>query len=217
LKQQLEIEASSRPGRGKNSARRLRGGGKVPAVLYGQQQKAIAIALDAKEMTRILASPAGHNRILNVKIEGGTATAGMVADWQVDPVRGVLLHVDVRRVDLNQKVSVTVPVQTIGVAVGVKEQGGFEEVVTREIEIECLPLDIPEKLEVDISNLTVGQSIRAGDVPLRADWTLRTNAARVMVHVVAKKAELEVPAEAAAAPAAEGAAPAEEPKAKPEQ
>jgi large subunit ribosomal protein L25 len=210
LKQQLDLEGSLRTERGKNAARRLRVAGRVPAVLYGLGEDAVAIALDRKEMTRLLGSPAGHNRILNVKLDGGKNASGMAVDWQVDPLRGDLLHVDVKRVDLTQKVTVTVPIQTVGVAVGVKEQGGFEEVVTREVEIECLPLDVPEKIEIDITNLEVGKAIRAGDLALNESWTVRTTASRVLVHIVMKKAEVE--AAEAAAPVVAAEAGAEAPK-----
>jgi len=211
LKQQLDLEGSLRTERGKNAARRLRGAGRVPAVLYGRGEEAVAITLDRKEMTRILGSPSGHNRILNLKLDGGNNASGMAVDWQVDPLRGDLLHVDVKRVDLTQKVVVTVPIQTAGVAVGVKEQGGFEEVVTREVEIECLPLDVPEKIEIDITNLEVGKAIRAGELTTHDNWTVRTNPSRVLVHIVMKKAEVEAAEAAAPVVAAEGAA--EAPKA----
>jgi large subunit ribosomal protein L25 len=203
LKQQLDLEGSLRSERGKNESRRMRAAGRVPAVLYGKGEDAMAITLDRKEMTRILGSPAGHNRILNVKLDGGLSTSGMAVDWQVDPLRGDLLHVDVKRIDLKQKVVVTVPVQTSGVAIGVKEQGGFEEVVTREIELECLPLDVPEKIELDITNLEVNQAIRVSDLPATDAWTVRTSASRVLVHIVVKKAEVEATQEAAAVAAAE--------------
>lgn len=203
MKQQLDLEGSLRSERGKNESRRMRAAGRVPAVLYGKGEDAMAITLDRKEMTRILGSPAGHNRILNVKLDGGLSTSGMAVDWQVDPLRGDLLHVDVKRIDLKQKVVVTVPVQTSGVAIGVKEQGGFEEVVTREIELECLPLDVPEKIELDITNLEVNQAIRVSDLPATDAWTVRTSASRVLVHIVVKKAEVEATQEAAAVAAAE--------------
>jgi large subunit ribosomal protein L25 len=203
LKQQLDLEGSLRSERGKNESRRLRAAGRVPAVLYGKGEDSMAITLDRKEMSRILGSPAGHNRILNVKLDGGLSTSGMAVDWQVDPLRGDLLHVDVKRIDLKQKVVVTVPVQTSGVAIGVKEQGGFEEVVTREIELECLPLDVPEKIELDITNLEVNQAIRVSDLPATDAWTVRTSASRVLVHIVVKKAEVEATQEAAAVAAAE--------------
>ncbi len=198
--------------RGKNESRRLRAAGRVPAVVYGMGKDAVAITLDRKEMTRILGSPAGHNRILNLKLDGGDSTAGMAVDWQVDPLRGDLLHVDVKRVDLSEKVVVTVPVQTVGVAIGVKEQGGFEEVVTREVEIECLPLEVPEKIELDITNLEINQAIRAGDLAASEKWTVRTSPSRVLVHIVMKKAEVEAATEAVVAegePGAEAGAPAE--------
>jgi large subunit ribosomal protein L25 len=203
LKQQLDLAGSARPERGKNASRRLRQAGRVPAVLYGNGQDALAITLDRKEMTRILGSPSGHNRILNLKLDDGNSTAGMAVDWQVDPLRGDLLHVDVKRVDLTQKVTLTVPIKTFGVAVGVKEQGGFEEVVTREVEIECLPLDVPEVIEIDITNLGVGQAIRAGDLTAGDKWIMRTNPSRVLVHVVIKKAEVEAAEAAATAVVAE--------------
>jgi large subunit ribosomal protein L25 len=218
LKQQLDVEGSVRSERGKNESRRLRVAGRVPAVLYGKGQDAVAITLDRKEMTRLLGSRAGHNRILNLKLAGGENTAGMAVDWQVDPLRGDLLHVDVKRVDLKQKIIVTVPVQTVGVAIGVKEQGGFEEVVTREVELECLPLEVPEKIELDITNLEINQAIRASDLVANENWTVRTNPARVLVHIVVKKAEVEAVPEVVAvvgaepgaeAPAAEGGKPAE--------
>ncbi len=211
MKQQLDLEGSLRSERGKNASRRLRVAGRVPAVVYGLGEDALAITLDRKEMTRILSSPAGHNRILNLKLADGGNTSGMAVDWQVDPLRGDLLHVDVKRVDLTKKVIVTVPVQTAGVAIGVKEQGGFEEVVTRELEIECLPLDVPEKIEIDITNLEVGKAIRAGDLAANQEWTVLTTASRVLVHVVMKKAEVE--AAEAAATAVTTAVVAEAPKA----
>jgi large subunit ribosomal protein L25 len=208
LKQQLDLEGSLRAERGKNAARRLRAAGRVPAVLYGQGGDAVAITLDRKEMTRILGSPAGHNRILNLKLDGGSNATGMAVDWQVDPLRGDLLHVDVKRVDLKQKVVVTVPI-----SIGVKEQGGFEEVVTREVEIECLPLDVPEKIEIDITNLEINKAIRAGDLPASDTWTVRTNPSRVLVHIVVKKAEVEAVEAAAPVAGAEAAPGAEAPKA----
>lgn len=212
MKQQLDLEVSVRAERGKNAARRLRVAGRVPAVLYGQGGDAVAIALDRKEMTRLLGTPSGHNRILNLKFDGAQNTAGMAVDWQVDPLRGDLLHVDVKRVDLTKKVTVMVPIRTVGVAIGVKEQGGFEEVVLREVEIECLPLDLPEKIEIDITNLEVGKSIRAGDLAGSDKWTVRTNPSRVLVHIVIKKAEVEA-VEEAAAPVVAAEAGAEAPKA----
>lgn len=208
MKQQLDLEGSLRAERGKNASRRLRVVGRVPAVLYGMGEDPVSITLDLKEMTRILGSPSGHNRILNLKLDGGKGAAGMAVDWQVDPLRGNLLHVDVQRIDLKKKVTVSVPIKTVGVSIGVKEQGGFEEVVSREVEVECLPLEVPEQIEIDITNLGISQAIRAGDLPASDQWTVRTNPSRVIVHIVAKKAEAEVveaAPEAAAAPGAEGA------------
>ena len=210
MKQLLELEGNLREERGKNASRRLRVAGRVPAVLYGENQDALSITLDRKEMTRILAQPSGHNRILSLKLDGGRQESAMAIDWQVDPLRGDLLHVDVKRVDLTKPVVVTVPVKTVGVSTGVKDHGGFEEVVTREVEVECMPLDVPEKIELDITNLGVGQAIRAGDLAASDQWKVLTTATRVLVHIVMKK---EAEAAAEAAPVAAVAEPAADAKA----
>ena len=144
MEQQLEFEVTVRDGRGKNEARRLRRQGMVPAILYGLGADPVAISMDTKEMTRILKSPSGHNQILNIKVDGMDTAAAMAADWQVDPLQGHLLHVDMKRVDLTKKVTVRVPIATRGVSIGVKEGSGLEDIVSREIEIECMPLEVPE-------------------------------------------------------------------------
>lgn len=188
MEQQLELTASVREERGKGSARRLREQGQVPAVLYGLKGEAVALKLDTKEITSILKSPAGHNQIVNLKIFGGEQVAAMAVDWQVDPVHGSLLHIDMQRVDLKKKLRFGVPIETVGLAVGVKEEGGIESIVTREVELECLPLDVPEKISIDVSSLSIGDSVRLRDLTSAEEYSFVTNPDVVLVHVVAPKA-----------------------------
>ena len=211
LEQQIELEASVREGRGKGPARRLRKQGQIPAILYGLSKESVALTLDTKAMTRILESPAGHNQIVNLKVPGGEPAAAMAVDWQVDPVRGSLLHVDMQRVDLKRKLHLSVPIETVGVSVGAKEEGGIESIVTREVEIECLPLDVPARIAVDVSSLSIGDSVRMRDLTAAEEYSFVTNPDVVLVHVIAPKAleeevkpEEEVAAEGEAAEEAQG-------------
>ena len=160
MQQQLDMAAQPRAERGKNAARRLRAAGKVPAILYGLGKDSVAVSLDGKEITRLLQSPSGHNQILNLKVSGGETAPVMASDWQVDPVRGHLLHVDMRRIDLSQPVEVNVSIHIIGVSQGTREQGGHDEVVNREVAVRALPMDVPEKIEVDVTAMALGESIR---------------------------------------------------------
>jgi large subunit ribosomal protein L25 len=202
------VEGSARDTRGKGHARRTRRTGMVPGVLYGGKKESIALAVNAKQVAKILRSETGHNSIFKVQMKGGAEEQAMVKDWQVDPLTGNLLHVDLLRVAMDVRMRVRVPVHPVGEAQGVKLQGGIFEIVTREIEIECLPGDIPEEFKVDISDLTIGKQIRAGDVPVDAEkMKLITDPSRVLFHVVTLKAEAEPTAEGAVA--ATEAAPAE--------
>ena len=211
LEQQIELEASVREQRGKGPARRLRKQGQVPAILYGLSKESVALTLDTKAMTRILESPAGHNQIVNLKVPGGEPAAAMAVDWQVDPVRGSLLHVDMQRVDLKKKLRLSVRIETVGVSVGAKEEGGIESIVTREVEIECLPLDVPERIAVDVSSLSIGDSVRMRDLTAAEEYSFVTNPDVVLVHVIAPKAvEEEVKPEEEVEGEAEEEAPSEE-------
>jgi len=202
MRKDITIAAAPRESRGKNEARRLRVAKLVPAVVYGTGKDPVAVSIDPKEISKILHSSSGHNTIFNVSI-GETDTAPvMIVDWQKDPVKDYLLHVDLKRIDLSQRIRVKVPVHPVGEPKGVKVQGGLHEIVTREIEIECLPDDIPEGFDVNVSEYLIGQSLRAGDVPLSGSMTLVSPAEQVISHVIALRATAE------AAPAAEGAAPA---------
>ena len=202
---QIIVQGAPRAERGKNEARRLRVAGNVPAVLYGGKGEAITLAVNAKQVTAILRSQTGHNTLFQVELSGKQEPA-IVKDWQVDPVSGRLLHVDLMRVAMDVRMKVKVPVHTFGEPAGVKVQGGVYEVVTREVEVECLPADIPTEFRLDVSGLMLNQSVRAGDLAMdKAKIKLVTDANSVLAHVVALRVEEEKPVEAAVP----GAAPAE--------
>ena len=198
---QIIVEGAPRETRGKNEARRLRVSGKVPATLYGGKGEVLALAVNTKQVTAILRSESGHNTLFQVDL-GGKQEPAIVKDWQVDPVTGNLLHVDLLRIAMDVRMKVKVPVHTFGEPSGVKVQGGVYEVVTREVEVECLPADIPTEFKVDVSGLALNQSLRAGDLSLDTKkLKLLTDAQTVLSHVVTLRAEEEKPVEAAVATA----------------
>jgi large subunit ribosomal protein L25 len=202
---QIVVQGAPRSHRGKNEARRLRNTGNVPAVLYGGRGEALALSVNAKQVTAILRSETGHNTLFQVDL-GGKQEPAIVKEWQVDPVSGRLLHVDLIRVAMDVRMKVKVPVHTFGDPAGVKVQGGVFEVVAREVEVECLPADIPTEFKVDVSGLMLNQSVRASDLAIdKSKLKLLTDAQSVLAHVVALRVEEEKPAEAAVP----GAAPAE--------
>ncbi|MGH9585130.1 MAG: 50S ribosomal protein L25 [Bryobacteraceae bacterium] len=204
MRKDITVAAEPRGSRGKNEAGRLRVSGSMPAVLYGGAAEPRAVAVSPKEIGRILNSRTGHNTIFNLALADGETTPVMVVDWQNDPIKGSLLHVDFKRIDLSRRIAVKVPVVTHGDPKGVKLQGGIHEIITREIEIECLPDEIPEQFVVDVAELMIGQNVRAGDIPMSASMLLLSPADAVISHVVSLRAE-PVAAEEAAP---EGAAPA---------
>ncbi len=172
----------------------------VPAILYGGKKASISLAVNAKHVARILRSETGHNTIFTVQVADGAAEKAMVKDWQVDPVSGSLLHVDLFRIAMDVRMRVRVPVHTFGEPQGVKMQGGIFEMVTREVEVECLPADIPEEFKVDVSDMLIGKQLRAGDLPFdREKVKLLTDPSRVLAHVVILKKEEEPAPEAAVA------------------
>jgi large subunit ribosomal protein L25 len=206
MRKDMTITAEARDSRGKNEARRLRSKGSMPAVLYGGSDGPVPVAVSPKELNKILNSRTGHNTIFNLSIAGQQDTPVMIVDWQFDPIRESLLHADLKRIDLSQRMSVMVPVVTQGDPKGVKIQGGIHEIVTREIEIECLPNDIPEQFVVDVSELLIGQNIRAGDIPMPESMKLVSPPDTVISHVVALRAEAEPTPEVATTEAAPAAA-----------
>jgi large subunit ribosomal protein L25 len=203
----IVVSAEVRASRGKNEAHRTRRAGQIPAVLYGSHKDPVAVLVNPREISKIIHSSTGYNTIFKLEISGGETTPVMVVDRQVDPIRGTLLHADFKRIDLSKRIRVSVPVITTGEAKGVKVQGGLLEVITRAIEIECLPDDIPEKFVVDVTELMIGQAKRASDVAMSGSMKLVSSPDAVIAHSVALRAE-EAPAAAAeaATPAAGAAA-----------
>ena len=201
MRKDITVAAEVRASRGKNEARRTRKEGNIPAVVYGAFKDPISITINPKEISKIVRSSSGLNTIFNLAITGGETSPVMVVDQQVDPIRGRLLHADLKRVDLTQRIRVTVPVHTEGDPVGVKVQGGQLEIITRAVEIECLPDEIPETFTVNVSELSIGQSKRASDVAMAGSMKLVSDPQSVIAHIVSLRAEA-APAPAEGAPAA---------------
>jgi len=203
------LEAEARDTFGKNEARRTRREGKVPAVLYGGDgATATPIAVAPKALLRILHSEAGQNTLISLKLAGAGDARVLVKDFQLDPITHELLHADFYRVAMDKLLQVTIPIQVTGEPKGVKQQGGILEHIRREIEIECLPADIPESIVVDVSELMLHQGVRVRDIATNPKWKPVSDADMMLVHVIMPKAE-EAPAPAEAAAAAAPAAPAE--------
>lgn len=189
MRKDITVAATPRPSRGKNEARRLRVAGLMPAIIYGTGKDPVAVAVSPKEVNKILHSSTGHNTIFDMAVGDQPAEPVMVVDWQHHPLKGNLMHVDLLRIDLNKSIRVKVPVHIHGEAVGVKIGGGLLEVVNREVEIECLPNDIPEFFDVDVATLGVNQGVRAGDLKLAESMRLLSPAESVLVHVTAPRSE----------------------------
>ena len=204
------LEAQKRDTFGKNEARRLRARGLIPGVLYGgPKSEGTPVAVNPKELMRILHSESGVNTLINLKLDGSDSRV-LVKEYQLDPIDHRLLHADFYRIALDRMLALTIPVVLRGEAKGAKQQGGVVEFVHREIELECLPTDIPEKVEIDVSDMLIGQSIRVRDLPENPKWKATSDPDMMLVHVVALKVEEEpAPEAAAAATAAVPAAPAE--------
>jgi large subunit ribosomal protein L25 len=197
-----KVEAQIRDSRGKNEARRTRRSGSVPGVLYGAKKEALAISVDPKQISRILRSESGHNTIFDLAV-GGEQTKAMIVDLQFEPVRGAVLHLDLKRIAMDEKIRVRIPIHLTGEAEGVKTQGGILDQVLREVEIECLPADIPPHISVDVSDLVFGKVLRVADLPHGGKLDFITDENQTVAHITTVKEE-EV-----AAPAAEGVVGAE--------
>lgn len=190
------LEAVKRDTRGKNEARRLRAAGRMPAVVYGGTEAAVAVSVDPKRLSRILHSETGVNSLIGLSLDG-TTTQVLVKEFLVDPVQHTLLHADFYRVSMDRRLTVTVSIVLRGEARGVKQQGGLVDFSHREVEIECLPADIPDNIEADVTELLIGQGVRLRDLAVGAPWTPVSDPDTLIVHIVAPRAE-EAPAEAAA-------------------
>jgi large subunit ribosomal protein L25 len=199
------LTAERRADKGKNQARRHRAAGRLPAVVYGPgtggiSETAVPVTVDPKELSRILHSEAGANTIISLQLDGA-AVPVLVKDFLLQPVTHALLHADFYRVAMDRKLTITVPVTVKGEARGVKQQGGILDFVTREFEIEVLPADIPESVEVDVTELLMNQGVRIRDVAQGAKWTPVSEPDTMLVHVVPLRVE-EAPVAEAAAPGA---------------
>ena len=206
MRKDITVNAEVRNTRGKNEARRTRRAGQIPAVVYGAFQDPVSVAVNPREIIKIVRSNTGYNTIFTLAIAGGESTPVMVVDQQVDPIKGHLLHADLKRIDLTKRIRITVPVHTAGEPTGVKVQGGLLEVITRSVEVECLPDEIPESFTVSVADLAIGQSRRASDVPVSGSMKLVSSPDTVIAHVVSLRAEETTTAEVAA-PAAAGTEP----------
>jgi len=199
------LEAQPREAGTKNQAKRVRRDGKIPAVVYGAGKDSRSISVDPRVVTRILNSNTGHNTIFDLAMDG-EKTKAMIVDWQYEPIKGKLLHIDLKRIALDKVLRVSVPIELIGEAAGVKQEGGILEQMLRELEIECLPADIPSHIEADVSQLTFGKVLRVSDLPHSDKLKFLTDANQPVAHVTSVKEEVVATPEAVAA---EAGAPAE--------
>jgi large subunit ribosomal protein L25 len=190
----------------KNAARRVRARGKVPAVVYGAAEPAVAVEVDPKQIQKILHSETGHNSIFDLEVSGSTAKV-MIVDWQYEPIKGKLIHIDFKRIALDKPIRVEVPIQLTGIAIGVKTSGGILDQMLREVEIECLPGDIPNSITADVSNLDFGMVLRVSDLPHTDKLRFLTSEDKPVAHVVSIKEEVVATPDAEAAAVA--ATPAE--------
>ena len=201
------LEAQPRTPGTKNDARRVRRSGKIPAVLYGAGKDVAPLSVDPRQVLRILHSASGHNTIFELSLNGGERTKAMIVDWQFEPIKGKLLHIDLKRIAMDQKLTVMVPIVLKGEAAGVKQQGGILEQVLREIEIECLPGNIPGLIEADVTELVFGKVLRVADLPHSDKFKVLTDENQSVAHIISVKEEAAPAPEAVAAEAA--AVPAE--------
>ena len=202
----------------KNHARRVRGQGLIPAVVYGAGKESVAITVDPKVITKILYSESGHNTIFDLAIEGKGSEKAMIVDWQHEPIKGKLLHIDLKRIAMDKAMRVSVTVQLTGVPVGVKTGGGILSQVLHEVEVECLPADIPGHIDIDVSGLEIHGAVHISDLPHNDKVKFLGDEHALVAHVtvmreevveepvagatepeVAKKGKQDAPADAAAA------------------
>jgi len=206
---EIVVSARGRDDRGKNAARRLRRQGLVPAIVYGGKGHTVAVAVDPKALQTVLRSEAGRNAILKLDIAGAGATNAILKSWQVDPIKDSFLHADFYRIAMDVAIRVTVPIHVLGEARGVKVEAGILELIMREIAVECLPGDIPEHIDIDVTDLGLNGALRVSDLPVSAKVKILADADQVVVHVVSVKEEAAPAPGAAVVAEGEAAAPAE--------
>jgi large subunit ribosomal protein L25 len=205
------VVAKPREGKfNKNAARRVRVAGKIPAVIYGSGLDPVAVEVDPKQISKILYSETGHNTILDVEVAGHPATKAMIVDWQREPIKDKLIHIDMKRIALDKVLHVRVRVKLLGIPIGVKTEGGVLDQVLREVEVECLPADIPGHIDVDVSELGMHQVLRVSGLPHSDKIKYLTAEDATVAHVVTIREEVVATPEAAegaaAVPGAAGAA-----------
>ncbi len=197
------VQATARTGKfNKNAARRVRAAGKIPAVVYGPGHDAIALEVDPKQIARILYSDSGHNTIFDLEVGGKNISKAMIVDWQYEPIRDSLIHIDLKRIAMDKLLNVSVPVKLLGIPVGVKNFGGVLDLVLREVEIECLPGDIPGHIDVDVSELGLHGVLRVSDLPHSEKITYLTDEDATVAHVTSIREEVVATPDAAAVAAA---------------
>ncbi len=201
-----KLEAHPRQAGTKNEARRVRKEGKIPAVVYGAGKQSASVSVDPRVVSRILNSETGHNTIFDLTLDGDQ-TKAMIVDWQYEPIKGRLLHIDLKRIAMDKVLRVSVPIVLVGESAGVKQEGGIMEHILREVEIECLPADIPSHIDADVSQLTFGKVLRVSELQKSDKIKFITDANQPIAHVTSVKEEVVATPEAAAADAA--ATPAE--------
>lgn len=208
----LLVEVTPRESFGKNESRRMRRAGKIPAILYGADKDPVPLVVDPIAIEQILHSESGENTLFRLGLAGTEKQRHvMIKDYQVDPVKGELMHADFVRIRMDEIVEIDVPVRLLGEAVGVKVDGGILEHVTRSVEISCLPTNIPEHIDLDVTNLRIGESIKVSDVATTDQYTMLTDPGQTLVVCAAPTKE-EEPAEAEAVEGEEAAAAASEPE-----
>src|SRR5271163_4600529 len=201
-KEVVNVVATPREGKfNKNAARRVRVAGKIPAVVYGAGKDAIAVTVDPKAITKILHSESGHNTIFDLDVTGNGTTKVMIVDWQYEPIKSSLLHIDLKRIAMDKAMRVRVPIQLTGIAVGVRTGGGIMEHVLREVEIECLPADIPSHLDVDVTGLELHSAIHVSDLPHSGSIKFLGDENATVAHVTAIREEVAPVEDVVAAPA----------------
>lgn len=182
-RKEITVRAQQRDGRGKNDARRARAQGLVPLTVYGGEGEAVSALAPLRELAAILRSDAGHNAIFTLDVEGVGASEVMFHDRQIDPVRGRLVHADLKRLVFGQKIEVTVPLHLVGEPIGVREEEGVLEQVIREIEIRCQPRNIPDEINLDVSNLGVHDVLHVSDIPVSEDIEILSEPDQVVATV----------------------------------
>ena len=195
------VKATLRSGKfNKNAARRVRVSGLIPAVIYGAGQESQAITVDPKSILKILHSESGHNTIFDLNIENGAGAKAMIVDWQYEPIKGSLLHIDLKRIAMDKTMKVSVPVMLNGIPVGVKTGGGVLDQILREIEVECFPGDIPSHIDMDVTNLDLHGAIHVSDLPHTGSVKFLADETALVAHVTIIKEEEVVAAPVVAEP-----------------